>query len=105
MTVQPTTMPATVVPAKLTGKQILVNGLIAIVVAVIGNVIVRLILGALATIPGDFPPMQIGAIAFFTALYGVGATAVYWMINRVSSNPPARMARGGHHRLRADRAA
>jgi len=31
--------------------------------------------------------MQIGAIAFFTALYGIGATAVYWIINRVSSNP------------------
>ena len=43
MTVQPTTMPATAMPAKLTGKQIFVNGLIAIVVAVIGNVLVRLI--------------------------------------------------------------
>ena len=87
MTVQPTTMPATAVPAKLTGKQILVNGLIAIVAATIANVIVRLLLGALVAIPGDFPPMQLGAIAFFTALYGAGATAVYWIINRVSSNP------------------
>ena len=82
MTAQTTTM-----PAKLTGKQVLVNGLIAIVAAIIGNVIVRLLLGDLVAIPSDFPPMQLGAIAFFTALYGVGATAVFWIINRVSSNP------------------
>lgn len=73
---------------KLTGKQIAGNGLLAIGVAIGVNVVVRLILGALATIPADFPPMQLPAIAFFTALYGAGATVVYGLINRLASNPP-----------------
>jgi hypothetical protein len=75
-------------PARLTGKQIAINGLLAIAVAIGANVVARFILVALATIPVDFPPMQLPAIAFFTALYGVGATVVYWLINRLASNPP-----------------
>lgn len=82
MTAQPTAA-----PIKLTSQQILVNGLIAIVAAVAGNLIARLVLGAVATIPGDFPPMQAGPIAFFTALYGAGAIVVFWLINRLASNP------------------
>lgn len=74
-------------PAKLTGKQIAINGLLAIGVAIGANVVARFILGALATIPADFPPMQLPAIAFFTALYGAGATVVYWLINRLAGNP------------------
>jgi hypothetical protein len=74
-------------PAKLTGKQIVVNGLLAIGVAVGLNVVARFILGALVTIPADFPPMQIPAIIFFTVLYGIGATVVYWLINRLANNP------------------
>jgi hypothetical protein len=31
--------------------------------------------------------MQIPAIAFFTVLYGVGATGVYLLINRLAGNP------------------
>jgi hypothetical protein len=85
MTAQTTT---SIQPAKLTGKQIVVNGLLAIGVAVGLNVVARLILGALVTIPADFPPMQLPAIIFFTVLYGVGATAVYWLINRLAGNPP-----------------
>jgi hypothetical protein len=75
-------------PAKLTGKQIAVNGLLAIGVAVGLNVVAHFILGALVTIPSDFPPMQLPAIVFFTVLYGVGATAVYWLVNRLAGNPP-----------------
>jgi hypothetical protein len=56
-------------------------------VAVGLNVVARLILGALVAIPADFPPMQLPAIVFFTALYGVGATVVYWLINRLASTP------------------
>ena len=78
---------ATPQPAKLTGKQIAINGLLAIGVAVGANVVARFILGALVTIPADFLPMQLPAIAFFTALYGVGATIVFWLINRLASNP------------------
>ena len=85
MTAQPT---ASTQPARLTDKQIAINGLLAIGVAVGANVVARLILGALATIPADFPPMQIPAIVFFTALYGAGATVVYWLINRLAGNPP-----------------
>ena len=79
---------STPLPAKLTGKQIVINGLLAIGVAIGANVVARFILGTLATIPADFPPMQLPAIAFFTALYGAGATVVYWLINRLASNPP-----------------
>lgn len=78
---------ATPQPAKLTGKQIAINGLLAIGVAVGANVVARFILGALVTIPADFLPMQLPAIAFFTALYGAGATIVFWLINRLASNP------------------
>lgn len=85
MTAQPTTSTHL---TKLTGKQIAINGLLAIGVAVGANVVTRFILGALATIPADFPPMQLAAIAFFTALYGAGATVVYWLINRFAANPP-----------------
>ena len=74
-------------PARLTGREIAINGLLAIGVALGANVVARLILGALVTIPADFPPMQLQAIAFFTVLYGVGATAVYWLINRTAKNP------------------
>jgi hypothetical protein len=74
-------------PAKLTGKQIVVNGLLAMGVALGLNVVARVILGALVTIPADFPPMQLPAIVFFTVLYGIGATAVYWLINRLANNP------------------
>ena len=84
MTAQTT---ASTQPARLTGKQIAVNGLLAIVVAAIANVIARFVLGALVPIPGDFPPMQLPTIVFFTALYGIGATVVYWLINRFAGNP------------------
>lgn len=85
MTAEATSSPQ---PAKLTGQQIAINGLLAIGVAIGANVVARFILGALATIPADFPPMQLPAIAFFTTLYGIGATVVYWLINRFASNPP-----------------
>ena len=84
MTAQTT---ASTQPAKLTGKQIAVNGLLAMGVAVGLNVVARFILGALTAIPADFPPMQVPAIVFFTVLYGIGAMAVYWLINRRASNP------------------
>lgn len=74
-------------PAKLTSKQIVVNGVIAILVAIIANIVARLVLGALVTVPSDFPPMQIPPIVFFTVLYGIGAVLVYWLIVRFASNP------------------
>lgn len=74
-------------PARLTGKQIAINGLLAMGAAVGLNVVARFVLGALATIPADFPPMQLPAIIFFTVLYGIGATMIYWLINRRASNP------------------
>jgi len=74
-------------PAKLVGKEIIVNGLLAIGVAVGANVVARYILGALTTIPADFPPMQLPAIVFFTALYGLAATGVFWLINRLANHP------------------
>lgn len=84
MTAQATASPQ---QAKLTGKQIALNGVIAIAVAVVANVVARFVLGALVTIPPEFPPMQLPAILFFTVLYGIGAVVVYWIINRVAGNP------------------
>jgi hypothetical protein len=62
-------------------------GLVAIVAAVAANILARVILFALLPLPAEFPPLQIGAIAFLTTL-GVGAgVVVYTLISRVSRQP------------------
>jgi hypothetical protein len=62
-------------------------GLAAIVAAVTANVLARAILSTLLDLPPEFPPLQPGAIAFFTAI-GVGLGAVvFWLISRRSKQP------------------
>jgi hypothetical protein len=62
-------------------------GLVAVVAAVIANIVARFIMFALLPLPAEFPPLQIGAIAFLTTL-GVGAGAVvYALITRISRRP------------------
>lgn len=79
--------PVSTQPVRLTGVQVLVNGVLAIAVAVIANIVTRFILGLVVAIPSNFPPMMSLPIVFFTTLYGVIATMIYLVINRVAGNP------------------
>lgn len=72
---------------QVAGRRIWQAGVLAIVAAVVANVLVRMLLFAVLDLPTDFPPLQIGAIALFTAL-GVGiGVGVFALINRRSQQP------------------
>jgi hypothetical protein len=73
-------------PQKLTFKRILLAGLIAIVGASVANVIVGWIGKLFVSAPG-FMPLEAPNTIFFTTLFLVGATLVYALINRFTSNP------------------
>lgn len=62
-------------------------GLLAVVVAVVANLIVRAIVFAIWDLPAEFPPLQVGAIAFLTAVGLIAATAVFAVVARVASRP------------------
>jgi hypothetical protein len=62
-------------------------GLLAAVVAAIGNIIVLLITGALFTVPASFPPFAIGPVTFFSVVGVVGATAVFALLGRFTRRP------------------
>jgi hypothetical protein len=62
-------------------------GLLTVVIAVLANVVVRLLVGALIPIDPAFQPLGLGAIVAFTVL-GVGLGAlVFAFIARRSSRP------------------
>ena len=62
-------------------------GLVALVASVVANLIVRALLLAVLDISPAFPPFQVGAIAFFTALGAIGATLVFALISRFAARP------------------
>jgi hypothetical protein len=62
-------------------------GLLAAVVAAIGNIIVLLITDALFTVPASFPPFAIGPVTFFSVVGVVGATAVFALLGRFTQRP------------------
>lgn len=59
----------------------------AVVVAVIANVLTRLLLGALIPLNPDFMPFTLGPIIFFTIFFTLIGLGVLVLINRLSSNP------------------
>lgn len=63
------------------------RGLIAVVASVAANVVARFILFALFDLPGDFPPLQIGAIAFLTAVFTLLAVIAFALVVRFSRRP------------------
>lgn len=88
MSTPSTSKRSTAVPAyPVATSKIWWAGLAAVVAAVTANVLVRAILSTLLDLPSEFPPLQPGAIAFFTAI-GVGLGAVvFWLISRRSKQP------------------
>lgn len=69
------------------GRRIWLAGIIAVVAAIAANLIVRALLFAWLDLPAGFPPLQPGAIIFFT-IVGVGLGAVvYAMVARRSMQP------------------
>jgi hypothetical protein len=68
-------------------RKIAQQGLLAIVIAVVANLIVRFIMFALFDLPAAFEPLQVGAIAFFTALGVLGAALVYALVAAFTRQP------------------
>jgi NADH:ubiquinone oxidoreductase subunit K len=62
-------------------------GLLAAVVAAIGNILVLLITDALFTVPDSFPPFAIGPVTFFSVVGVVGATIVFALLGRFTKRP------------------
>lgn len=62
-------------------------GLAAIVLSVVANIVARVILFAVLELPAGFPPLQVGAITFFTVVGTLGAVIVYAIVRRRAAQP------------------
>lgn len=62
-------------------------GLAAIVAAVVANLIALVVLRAVLDLPTNFPPLQFGPIALFTAIGVALGVAVFAIISRVARQP------------------
>lgn len=62
-------------------------GLLAIGASVIANLLLQTMLYALFDLPADFPPMQTGAIVFFTVLYTFLGVVVFAIVARFARQP------------------
>lgn len=68
-------------------SRILRAGLIAIVAAVVANLIVLVLVRTLLNLPADFPALQFAPIALFTAVGVALGVAVFAIISRVARQP------------------
>jgi len=68
-------------------SKILRAGLIAIVAAVVANLIVLVLVRAVLDLPADFPALQFGPIALFTAIGVALGVGVFAIISRVARQP------------------
>ncbi|MBK8049498.1 MAG: hypothetical protein IPK16_21700 [Anaerolineales bacterium] len=76
-------------PVRLTTSRIAIAGLIAIVASVIANLIVYFIGNMIWPPMPDFNPLATPIpTIIFTTVFLIGATIVYWLINRFTKNPP-----------------
>lgn len=76
-------------PARLTTGRIAIAGLIAIVASVIANLVVYFIGNMIWPPMPDFNPLATPIpTIIFTTVFLIGATIVYWLINRFTKNPP-----------------
>jgi len=66
---------------------ILRAGVAAIVAAVVANLIALVVLRAVLDLPTDFPPLQFGPIAIFTAIGVALGVVVFAIISRVARQP------------------
>jgi hypothetical protein len=62
-------------------------GINSVLAALVANLIVRFILGALLDLPAEFPPLQYPSIAFLTILGTSAGAVVFYLISRRSNNP------------------
>lgn len=67
--------------AKTSSMSLLVRGLMAVVLAVVVNVIIVFVSGSLNIAPG-FQPLSVPPVVFLTAAGAVGATVVYGLLGR-----------------------
>ncbi len=68
-------------------RKILQAGLIAIVAAVAANLLALVIVRAVLDLPADFPALQFGPIALFTAIGVALGVVVFALISRVARQP------------------
>ncbi|MCS7249033.1 MAG: DUF6069 family protein [Anaerolineales bacterium] len=72
---------------RLSNSSVLRAGAIAVVVAVLANILARFLLGLVVPLTPDFQPFSYGAIVFFTVLFTVAGVVVFWVVSRFVSNP------------------
>lgn len=64
-------------------NKLLTAGLGSVAAAVVANVVAFFIVRAVVDLPADFPPLSVGAIAFFTLVgTGLGALVFAWLARR-----------------------
>jgi putative ABC transport system ATP-binding protein len=79
--------PAAKPAQRLSGRQLLKRGLIAVVIAVAVNVALGLLIGAALPITGRLPMFSPLPIALFTAVFGLIGTGVFALVNRFARKP------------------
>jgi uncharacterized membrane protein YozB (DUF420 family) len=62
-------------------------GLVAIVAAVVANLVALVIVRAVTDLPSNFPPLQFGPIAIFTAIGVALGVIVFAIISRAARQP------------------
>jgi len=85
-------MTSTTVPSVATSRlpftRVLLAGVIAIVLSVIANLVVRWLGMLVASVPADFVPLAtFQPTIIYTTLFLVVATLIFALINRFTSNP------------------
>jgi hypothetical protein len=74
-------------PTRVGRHRLVKYGLLAVLVAVIANALVRIVVLSVVTAPAGFWPLGWGPVIASTAVGAVGATIVYGVITRVSHRP------------------
>ncbi|MDG5775586.1 DUF6069 family protein [Haloarculaceae archaeon H-GB2-1] len=72
-------------------RGLLRRGVVALVLAVVANLVVTAV-GRTAAIAPEFPPLSYRPVALFTALGVVGAVVVYALLRRVTARPDRNFA-------------
>jgi energy-coupling factor transporter ATP-binding protein EcfA2 len=72
---------------RLPAKSVWRRGLITVAVAIVANVALGLLFGAILPIASRLPMFSPASIALFTALFGLVGVAVFALLNRVARKP------------------
>lgn len=74
-------------PTRVGVNRLVKHGLLAVLVAVIANALVRVLALSVVTVPVGFWPLGWGPVIGSSVVGAIGATAVYGVITRVSHRP------------------